>query len=131
MADKSGELLIYGFDNICEKIDNIIEELDLKEEIFEIKLIMMEAVTNAVLHGNAGDVNKLVKLKYQLSDETLIIKVKDSGNGFNKVKDMTEINENRLYDESGRGLYLIECFADKVQYEGNSIIMTKYICKGE
>lgn len=131
MAGKCGELLIYGFDNICEKIDKIIEELDFKEEIFEIKLIMMEAVTNAVMHGNEGDINKSVTLKYGLSENTLTIKVKDSGKGFDKVTDISAINDNSVYDENGRGLYLIECFTDKIEFEGNSIIMTKYISKGE
>ncbi|MDP4178213.1 MAG: ATP-binding protein, partial [Bacillota bacterium] len=59
----------------------------------------------------------------------LLIEVTDCGNGFKNIIIPEQINENDILKESGRGIYLINCYADEVKFKENSIIMKKYIDK--
>ena len=52
MLVTKGELIFYGIDNLRENLDDIIKMLNLKKQYFEIKLIIIEAITNAFIHGN-------------------------------------------------------------------------------
>ena len=38
-----------------------------------------------------------------------------------------EINEDRILEESGRGLYIISSYTDEMEFKDNSIIMKKHI----
>lgn len=127
MKDANGELVIYGLDNINKKLDNIIENLDLKESYFEIKLIISEAVNNAFVHGNNSNKNKPIYVKWELEKRNLILTVTDCGNGIKDFEVCSGINEDNILDESGRGLYIINSYADKVELVDSSIIIRKYI----
>ena len=54
----TNEVILYGIDNISEKLDGIIHSLNLEKQCFEIKLIMSEAIANAFIHGNNQDKDK-------------------------------------------------------------------------
>jgi serine/threonine-protein kinase RsbW len=131
MRIKNGVEIFYGLDDIDSKLDKIISSLNIKQERFEIKLIMCEAITNAFIHGNDGDVNKPVYLCRELKEDLLIIEVADCGCGLKNVTIPKEIGEDNILQEGGRGLYLINCYADEVQFKANSIIIKKYIIRGE
>ena len=132
MPRNEGEVLFYGLEGIDKKLDNIISTLNLDKQNFEIKLIMMEAITNAFFHGNNSkeDKLKLVCLHYELKDNLLLIEVTHCGESFKNISIPKEINDEDLLKESGRGLYLIGCYTDEVKFKGNSIIMKKYVNKG-
>jgi serine/threonine-protein kinase RsbW len=127
MQDKSGELVLYGLDNINNKLDNIIETLNLKNQYFEIKLVISEVVNNAFIHGNNSDRNKPIYVKCEVEEKKFILTVTDCGTGINNLEICNEINENNILDESGRGLYIINSYADEVKFINNSIIVKKYI----
>lgn len=127
MKGKNGELVLYGLDSINSKMDNIIETLNLKDQHFEIKLVISEAVNNAFVHGNKSDKNKPIHVKWEMKENNFILKVTDCGIGINELKITREIDEKNILDESGRGLFLINCYADEVKYVDNSIIVKKYI----
>lgn len=127
MQDTHGELVLYGLDNINSKLDNIIESLNLKESYFEIKLIISEAVNNAFAHGNNSDKSKPIYVKWELAEKTFILIVTDCGSGIRDLEMCSEINQDNILDESGRGLYIINSYADEVKFIENSIIIKKYI----
>ncbi|OOM14644.1 ATP-binding protein [Clostridium saccharobutylicum] len=127
MKDKNGELVLYGLDSINNKLDNIIETLNLKDQHFEIKLVISEAVNNAFVHGNKSDKNKPIHVKWGMEENNFILTVTDCGTGINDLEITREIDEKNVLDESGRGLFLINCYADEVKCIDNSIIVKKYI----
>ncbi|AGX43061.1 ATP-binding protein [Clostridium saccharobutylicum] len=127
MKGKKGELVLYGIDSINSKMDNIIETLNLKDQHFEIKLVISEAVNNAFVHGNKSDKNKPIHVKWEMEENNFILKVTDCGTGINDLNITREIDEKNILDESGRGLFLINCYADEVKCVDNSIIVKKYI----
>lgn len=126
MSETKGEVLYYGIDNISEKLDGIIQSLNLKKQCFEIKLIIIEAINNAFIHGNKKDENKSICIKWQLEESILEIIVTDCGDGVEELANYNSENDDILA-ESGRGLQIINCYSDSVEFKGNSIIMKKYL----
>ena len=127
MLFTNGEVIFYGIDDLDEKLDNIIDVLNLKKQYFEVKLIIFEAVNNAFIHGNNRDKNKPISVQWELTDNLLRVDVTDCGSGFKDLEIYKEINEDNLGDEGGRGLYIINCYADEVKVKGSSITMKKYV----
>jgi len=114
---------------IEEFVNYFCKDLDLSEEkLGNILLAVTEAATNAIKHANKGDINKKVYIDAFVEGSNLIIKVKDEGNGFDpeSIPDPTE-PENLLKD-SGRGVYLLRCYMDDLEYKktptGMELILT-------
>lgn len=127
MPVTQGKVLFYGVDNISEKLDDIINPLNLKKQYFEIKLIIIEAINNAFIHGNNSNKNKPIALHWELKKNLLIVSVTDCGYGVKNLNNNKAINKDNILDECGRGLYIISSYADEVEFECNSIIMKKHI----
>ena len=126
MSETKGEVLFYGIDNICERLDGIIQSLNLKKQCFEIKLIIIEAINNAFIHGNKKDENKSICIKWQFEEDILEVIVTDCGDGVENLANYNSENDDILA-ESGRGLQIINYYSDSVEFKGNSIIMKKYL----
>ena len=107
-------------------IDYLSEQLKFGDELYgNISVCIIEAVSNAILHGNANDVTKIVYLDYKVEDDKLIFTITDHGNGFDldSIPDPT-LPEN-LENIKGRGIFLIRHLADMVTFEdkGSKLIV--------
>ncbi|MVX65803.1 ATP-binding protein [Clostridium chromiireducens] len=127
MSDTSGKVVFYGVSETSQKLDYIMKALELRNQHFEIKLIISEAITNAYTHGNNSDKNKPIYVEWEVKDNLLSIKVEDCGQGVKDKKLHEEISEEKILDESGRGLFIINSYADELIFSGNTIIMKKYL----
>lgn len=110
-------------------VQNFIEQLmnDLPEKLFgRVNLATIEAVYNAIIHGNQSDQTKKVVIETEPEGNKLIISVSDEGDGFDytHIPDPT-IPENRM-KTSGRGLYLIRILSDNLEFQhnGSKVIMS-------
>jgi serine/threonine-protein kinase RsbW len=95
---------------------------------WEVELALREAISNAMIHGCKGDPSKIIQVCMGCDkDKGLIIIVRDQGPGFDfkQVKDPL-VGQN-VYDDHGRGIYLINQLMDEVSYErgGTEIRMRK------
>jgi serine/threonine-protein kinase RsbW len=79
-------------------------------------LTVSEAATNGILHGNKLDESKTVELSAYKEDEKLIFETKDQGDGFNPDDVPDPLAEENLLKTSGRGVFLMEEYADSVEY---------------
>ena len=117
---------------VIEKaIDEISAELDINPENYgKIMVCTMEAVNNAIIHGNKADISKIVQVNILPEREELKISIEDQGPGFrpDKVPDPTKVeNIEKL---TGRGIYLMSHLADGIEFneKGNRVTMTfKYL----
>ena len=84
---------------------------------YRILLLVSEAVTNAIKHGNKLDAGKKVRIDLTLNPEWLECCVEDEGNGF--VRDVVKdpLRDENLLHDGGRGLFLLETMADTILYE--------------
>lgn len=101
-------------------IDDISVEYRLGTEIYgNILVAIIEAVNNAILHGNKFDSRKNVKVIFTKDTWTLTFKIFDQGPGFDhtNIPDPT-ISEN-IENPHGRGIFLMRHLADEVNFFDN------------
>ena len=105
---------------IEDYIENIRCAFDIDDCIYgNIHLAIVEAVTNAIVHGNKLDIDKEVIFKSEKEATCIRFIISDQGKGFNleSVPDPT-LPENKV-KLNGRGVFLIRHLADKVSFENN------------
>ena len=100
-----------------------------------IGMAVREAVANAIKHGNKLDVRKKVTAIFDLRESELEIRVSDQGEGFNPETVSDPLNPQNLMKTSGRGIFYMRTFMDRIQYSfnpggGTSLVMTKNLSKG-
>ena len=112
--------------------EDIAKELDKytgdRETLaYHINLVLTEAMVNAIKYANPKDPEKLVHIVINISDDALVIKVFDKGQGFD-ISAIPSPDFNRLEDR-GRGIFLIRSLMDSVSYKkvrnGNVLEMSK------
>ncbi|MDM8160372.1 ATP-binding protein [Labilibaculum sp. K2S] len=131
---KSEKLLIFPseLENIS-RVEKLIDEIssshNLSSEIYgKISVALIEAVNNAILHGNQLDVTKKVKVEYNIDNESISFIVWDEGKGFDfsNIPDPT-LPEN-LEKTHGRGIFLMNHLADDIEFgENGAIVEMKFI----
>jgi serine/threonine-protein kinase RsbW len=77
------------------------------------RLLVSEAVTNAVLHSSSGDAGGRITVEYELSDRRLRVEVRDGG-GENGPR----LRVHHLESITGRGLELFEALSDRWGVDG-------------
>jgi serine/threonine-protein kinase RsbW len=112
--------------------EDIAKELDKytgdRETLaYHINLVLTEAMVNAIRYASSESPDRLVHILINISEDDLMIKVFDKGQGF----DINEIpcpDFNKLEDR-GRGIFLIRSLMDSVCYRkirnGNVLEMSK------
>ena len=67
----------------------------------------MEAVNNAIVHGNKSDIKKFVDVQFNLVNNNLQVTVTDEGKGFkpSEIPDPTKPENIELL--AGRGVFLM------------------------
>ena len=89
-----------------------------------IEMALIEALENAVVHGNCEDPHKPVEVTCRCTaDGEVSITVQDEGQGFDSgtLPDPTA-PENRLHT-SGRGIYLMRTLMDEVCFEKGGAVV--------
>lgn len=100
------------------------------EDKMDLTLLLEEALTNAIKHGNQYDTSKVVELTIDHDGQgNITMVIKDQGNGFNPahIRNLQENNEQM--NDSGRGIFLMRQMADEVKFNerGNEITILKKI----
>jgi serine/threonine-protein kinase RsbW len=108
-------------------IDEITGLIGVKQDDYgKIMVAALEAVNNAVTHGNKANPQKLVDVEIEFDNNDIRITVTDEGDGFrpDKIPDPT-MPEN-IEELSGRGVFLMTKLADSIKFneKGNSVTMS-------
>jgi serine/threonine-protein kinase RsbW len=107
-------------------IDEMTSEIGITYNNYgKILISTMEAVNNAILHGNESQPEKKVEVEIAFIDEQLTIKVSDEGDGFSPAEIPDPTNPERIAEVNGRGVYIMTKLADEIQYneKGNVVTM--------
>lgn len=105
-------------------IDSICTENQISEEIYgNVLVATIEAVANAIKHGNRQDLTKYVFIDAVLNDGRLEISIKDEGMGFDPASLPDPTLPENILKFSGRGIYLIKSLSDEVEFqEGGTLL---------
>jgi len=130
----------YSFPSILGDALGFIEKVlsDIKQaialkddDIFALRLSLEEALINAIKHGNQLDKDKKVTVicRFIEQDKALEIEVADEGMGYPPGELPDPTSSENIYKLSGRGIYLIKKFMDKVEFlpGGRKLKMVKYL----
>ena len=112
--------LIENIKIIESFIDNARDNFEINDDIYgNIMISVTECISNAIIHGNQSDKNKLVHLELTLEEELLLFTIQDEGEGFdyNELKDPTA--PENIEKIGGRGIFLIKHLSDDVKFEEN------------
>jgi stage II sporulation protein AB (anti-sigma F factor) len=91
------------------QMDPTMEQLD------EIKTVVSEAVTNAIIHGYNGNAEGIVTVEAEIDGDTVSISISDQGQG---IEDL-ELARQPLFtsrpelERSGMGFTIMENFMDE------------------
>ena len=103
------------------------------EEVADLKTAVSEAVTNCIIHGYQGEVNK-IRMKCVRKERTIYLDIEDDGIGIENVeKAMEPLYTTRAdQDRSGMGFTFMEAFMDEVKVtsqvgKGTCVHMSKKI----
>jgi serine/threonine-protein kinase RsbW len=115
-----------------EFVNYFAKDLGLNDDqLAALLLAVTEATTNAIIHANKCDINKLVTVDVNVENSNLVIKVKDEGKGFNPTEIPDPTHPENLLKDSGRGVYLMRVYMDELKYNvtptGTETILTMKI----
>jgi serine/threonine-protein kinase RsbW len=116
-----------GLRLIENAIDEATIELGITQDSYgKILVSALEAVNNAILHGNKMDPAKSVGFEIRYSKEELQIIVSDEGMGFKPENVPDPTLPQNIESCNGRGVYLMKHLADEIKYnkKGNTVTMT-------
>ncbi len=95
---------------------------------WEVEVALREAISNAMIHGSKGDPSKIIQVCMGCDkDRGLLIVVRDEGPGFQPTEVKDPLMGQNVYNDHGRGIYLINQLMDEVTFErgGTEIRMRK------
>ncbi|SMO32594.1 ATP-binding protein [Gracilimonas mengyeensis] len=112
-----------------EKVEGLLSALQDKlgfDDAFYARLMLTvsEAATNGIVHGNKLDASKSVEIAAFTNDGALVVETQDEGEGFNPEDIPDPRADENLYKPSGRGVFLMEEYADEVKYSDGGSKLT-------
>lgn len=116
----------------AEKVPGFIETISSENDFDNdlegrIMLALSEAATNAIVHGNKEDDAKNVQISVDVSPKSVVIVVQDEGDGFNPEHTPDPTEDENLLQTGGRGIFLMEHYAEEVTYnDGGRRVTMKF-----
>ena len=129
------ELKIPSSNKNLTRVENFVDEICEAYYITNsyyanILMAILEAVKNAILHGNKNNPDKQVKISFKSVPNGLCFSIKDQGDGFDfrNVPNPIEADDS-LAEKVGKGIFLIRSLADQVSYnsKGNVVEIVFFI----
>jgi len=124
LADSNTSRVSFTLDSSIGTVNKIEQTAELcavragfdEDTVGNISMAIREAAVNAVLHGNAYDVNKTVKAEFEVTVEDLTIRIADQGPGLDPETIPDPLAPENILRGSGRGIFLIRAFMDEVKF---------------
>ncbi|RPI70748.1 MAG: ATP-binding protein [Ignavibacteriales bacterium] len=105
-------------------IDNITFKTGINQDNYgKILIGTLEAVNNAIVHGNKSDESKSVEVNIILDSKNLEVTVTDEGKGFKPSEVPDPTKPENIEALNGRGIFLMSKLADDIQFnkKGNQV----------
>ena len=127
----SAPSLYEHLDAFADVVESAIRIAGVSEdERGDLMVAIMEALNNAIGHGNSEDASRQVHLKIDVQPASLTIWVRDEGRGFDPGATRDPRAPENLMRDSGRGLLMMRAFMDEVDIRpsqtGTLVKMVKY-----
>ena len=98
-------------------------QVDDAELAYKVVLLLSEAVTNAIEHGNKMDASKEVTVALEVKPQKIEITVDDQGEGFDHSQIKDPVEADNLLNDGGRGIFFIQEMADEYKFKNGGRTM--------
>lgn len=115
-------------------VSAFVSELDpTLEQLLEIKTIVSEAVSNAIIHGYRMNENRDVYLRFKIVARTLEMEIQDYGVGIDNLNDIITNTYSIDCDNehSGMGITIMKSLSDFFEIHSTKDLGTKIVVKKE
>ena len=122
--------LIQNIQVIESFIDNAKESFEIDDDMYgNIMISVTECISNAIIHGNQSNANKMVHLELRMQPNLLECSIEDEGNGFDYTNLPDPTNPENIEKLGGRGIFLMRNLSDEVKFEenGKKTILSFYL----
>ena len=113
-------------------ISHVASEMGFDEETGDqMGLAVIEAVSNAIKHGNKNDPDKSIEFRLHIEQNKLTVFIRDCGSGFDLECVEKPLDPDNLMKPCGRGIFLMRSLMDRVIYSidegcGTEVQLIKY-----
>lgn len=120
-------------------VASFITQLDpTMDELTEIKTVVSEAVTNAIIHGYNDQNHQKIYISCTLDDDVVELVIQDDGVGIDNVEEAKQplYTSKPELERSGMGFTIMENFMDKVEIisgpdQGTTVKLIKELKKSK
>jgi serine/threonine-protein kinase RsbW len=114
--------IIRDFDKMRELIKNLMEETDKLGYPLRFqknfRLVLLELLTNAIIHGNSKSPDKKVVTISQITPAQILVGVIDEGNGYDDKSLPDPLLPENMSKPHGRGIYIVKHYSSEFQLRG-------------
>lgn len=99
-------------------VASFVTQLDpTMDEITDIKTVVSEAVTNAIIHGYGSRADGVITITVAIEEDTLFITVEDDGKGIANIEEAKQPLFTTMpeLERSGMGFTIMENFMDEME----------------
>lgn len=116
-----------GIASVENYISMLCGEKNVYNHFATISMAVLQAVENAVVHGNNNDPSKMVSIECGEFLGGVYFEIEDQGNGF----DFTKYGNLPAVGGKGDGIFMMKLLADKIEYskQGRCVRM-EFLIKG-
>ena len=108
-------------------LDTVCDTMNIHNYYATISMAVLQAVENAIVHGNKSDENKVVSIKYSKCRGGIAFVVEDEGDGFN-YKDYAGFP---MESGVGEGVFLMKTLADSCVFsKGGRRVRLEFMIQG-
>jgi len=96
----------------------VLTSLDVDaQQVTEIKTVVSEGVTNAIIHGYEGNPEGIIEFKVTLEGRLLRVTIKDNGVGIDDIEQAKQplYTTKKEEERSGLGFMIMESFTDELE----------------
>lgn len=102
-----------GFREVEDFLDHTFDTYHVAHYAATIAVPVLQAVQNAIHHGNADDASRHVRLEVGHCRGGLFFEVSDEGKGFDYA---SHLSDGQSLEQGSRGLFLISTLSDRYVY---------------
>ena len=113
-----------SIDEADAAISGRLERVVPPSDLFAARIILREAVLNAVTHGSGNDACKQVEVAVEFDKDGVTMKVRDEGAGFDWARATGDFD---ITGDGGRGLALMRIYSSDMTFNasGNCVVLRR------
>jgi len=119
--------------HLVEKfVDDCSASCNIDHDVYgNVLIAALEAVNNAITHGNKLNENKQVEMIFSMDENRIFLSVRDEGNGFDYHNIPDPTSPENIENMSGRGVFLMSKLSDEIDFKDNGSLvrMTFFLIK--